>query len=84
MDNPNKTIDEITIVPLGTVSTSLSQYVADIENILKKYKDLKCELTPMSTIVEGKLDRILEAVREIVINMILLMRLTPQTRALLR
>ncbi len=60
----NKTIAEITIVPLGTGSTSLSQYVADVENVLKKYKDLKCELTPMSTIVEGELDRILEAVRE--------------------
>lgn len=60
----NKTIAEITVVPLGTSSTSLSQYVADVENVLKKYSDLKCELTPMSTIVEGELDRILEAVRE--------------------
>ncbi len=60
----NKTIAEITIVPLGTATTSLSQYVADIEKILSKYTDLKSELTPMSTVVEGSIDRILEAVRE--------------------
>ena len=60
----NKTIAEITIVPLGTATTSLSQYVADVEKILSKYTDLKSELTPMSTVVEGNLDRILEAVRE--------------------
>ena len=60
----NKTIAEITIVPLGTATTSLSQYVADVEKILNKYTDLKSELTPMSTVVEGSLDRILEAVRE--------------------
>ncbi len=60
----NKTIAEITVVPLGTGSTSLSQYVADVENVLKKYSDLKTKLTPMSTVVEGDLDRILEAVRE--------------------
>jgi len=60
----NNTIAEISIVPLGTGSTSLSQYVADLEKVLKKYNDLKSELTPMSTVVEGNLDRILEAVRE--------------------
>ncbi len=60
----NRTIAEVTVVPLGTNSTSLSQYVADVENVLKRYPDLKTELTPMSTIIEGKIDRILEAVRE--------------------
>ncbi len=60
----NRTIAEITIVPLGTGTTSLSQYVADVEKILSRYTDLKSELTPMSTVVEGSLDRILEAVRE--------------------
>jgi len=60
----NKTIAEITIVPLGTATTSLSQYVADVEKVLSKYSDLKYELTPMSTVVEGNLDTILEAARE--------------------
>jgi len=60
----NKTIAEVTIVPLGTGSTSLSQYVADVENVLRKYSDLKSQLTPMSTVIEGNIDRILEAVRE--------------------
>jgi len=60
----NNTIVEVTIVPLGTGSTSLSRYVAEVENVLGKYSDLKSELTPMSTIIEGDLGRILEAVRE--------------------
>jgi uncharacterized protein (TIGR00106 family) len=63
-DNMKKTIVEVTVVPLGTGSTSLSQYVADVENVLKKYTDLKFELTPMSTVIEGDLERILIAVRE--------------------
>ena len=60
----NKTIAEVTVVPLGTASTSLSQYVADVENVLKRYPNLKTELTPMSTIIEGEIDQILKAVRE--------------------
>ena len=57
-------IVQVTIVPLGTGSTSLSQYVADVEKVLEKYSDLNHQLTPMSTIIEGDLNRILEAVRE--------------------
>jgi uncharacterized protein (TIGR00106 family) len=60
----NTTIAEVTIVPLGTGSTSLAQYVADVEKVLNRYPDLTSELTPMSTIIEGDLDRILKAVRE--------------------
>ncbi len=55
---------EVTVVPLGTGTPSLSSYVAECEKVLDRYEDLKHTLTPMSTVIEGELDRILEAVRE--------------------
>jgi uncharacterized protein (TIGR00106 family) len=55
---------EVTIVPLGTASPSLSEYVASCHKILEKATDLKFQLTPMSTIIEGDLDRILAIVRQ--------------------
>ncbi len=57
-------IVEVTVVPLGTASTSLSAYVADVEKVLTKYPNIKTRLTPMSTILEGNLEEILTAVRE--------------------
>lgn len=60
----NKVIVEVTIVPLGTASTSLSSYVADVEKVLRKYPHIKTQLTPMSSILEGDLDEILRVIRE--------------------
>ena len=57
-----KVIAEIVIVPYGTGSTSLSGYVAGVEEKLKE-SGLKTMLTPMGTIVEGDLDEVLRAVR---------------------
>lgn len=57
-------IAEVTIVPLGTASPSLSQYVASVHKVLEQATDLKFQLTPMSTIIEGDLNRILEVVRQ--------------------
>ena len=59
----NKVIAEVTIVPLGTASTSLSAYVAAVETVLKEYSQIKSMLTPMATILEGDLDEILKAIR---------------------
>ena len=56
-------IVEVVIVPLGTGSASVSKYVAECHNVLIQAKDLKYQLTPMSTIIEGELDRILKVVR---------------------
>jgi uncharacterized protein (TIGR00106 family) len=56
-------IAEVTIVPLGTGSTSVSQYVADIEKVLAKQEGVTHQLTPMSTIIEGPLDRLFEVIR---------------------
>ncbi len=58
-------IVEVTIVPLGTDSTSLSPYVAAVHQIAQEATrdGIKVMLTPMSTILEGELDGILELVR---------------------
>ena len=58
-----KIIAEVTVVPLGTASTSLSAYVAEMEKVLKKFPQVKSLLTPMSTILEGEMDDVLEAVK---------------------
>ena len=58
-----KVIAEVTVVPLGTASTSLSAYVAEVEKVLCEFPGLKSLLTPMSTILEGELADVLEAVR---------------------
>ena len=57
-------IAEISIVPLGTKTPSVSQYVVRAIKILKKEKDVGYEITAMGTILEGDLDRILAVVRK--------------------
>lgn len=57
-----KVIAEVTVVPLGTGSTSLSRYVAEVESVISKYPDVKHKLTPMSTILEGELSKIMEVI----------------------
>lgn len=57
-------IAEISVVPLGTKTPSVSQYVARAIKVLQQEKGIKYELTAMGTIVEGDLDRILAAVRK--------------------
>ncbi|MCU0277116.1 MAG: MTH1187 family thiamine-binding protein [Acidobacteria bacterium] len=56
-------VAEVTVVPLGTGSASLSGYVAEIERVLKAFPRLKSMLTPMSTILEGEMDEVVEAVK---------------------
>jgi uncharacterized protein (TIGR00106 family) len=58
-----KIIAEVTVVPLGTASTSLSTYITEVEKVLKNFPKIKSILTPMSTILEGEMDEILAAVR---------------------
>jgi uncharacterized protein (TIGR00106 family) len=58
------TIAEISVVPLGTKTPSVSQYVARAIKVLQQEKGIKYELTAMGTIIEGDLDRILAVVRK--------------------
>jgi uncharacterized protein (TIGR00106 family) len=57
-------IAEVSVVPLGTKTPSVSQYVAKAVRILEREKDLKYQTTAMGTIVEGDLDRILTVVKK--------------------
>jgi uncharacterized protein (TIGR00106 family) len=57
-------IAEFGVIPVGTGSTSVSDYVAAAVKALKNVKDVKLELTPMGTILEAeRLETILEAIR---------------------
>ncbi len=57
-------IVEVSIVPLGTQTPSISQYVARAVGVLQGEKDIKYELTAMGTIIEGDLDHLLTLVRK--------------------
>ena len=57
-------IAEVSIVPLGTKTPSVSQYVARAVKVLEREKGIKYETTAMGTIIEGDLDRILAAVKK--------------------
>ena len=56
-------IAEVSIVPLGTKTASVSQYVARAIKILEQEQGIKHEITPMGTVIEGDLDRILAVVK---------------------
>ena len=56
-------IVELSIVPIGIESTSLSSYVAGAIKVLEKTA-LKYELTAMGTIISGDLDDIVKAIRQ--------------------
>lgn len=55
-------IVETTITPIGTASTSVSKYVAKCHEVLKEFPEIKYQLTPMGTIMEGDLGKIFEAI----------------------
>lgn len=58
-------IVEISIVPVGTEKPSVSKYVTDALEVLKKEKDIKYQLTPMGTVIEAdSLKRLLDIARK--------------------
>lgn len=54
---------EVSIVPIGTGSTSVSKYVAGVEKVLAAETSVKHSLTAMGTIIEGDLDAVLRVIR---------------------
>lgn len=58
-------IAEVTVIPIGTGSTSLSSYVAELQKVLNAQQGIKYTLTSMSTIIEGSLDDVFAAIRAI-------------------
>ncbi len=57
-------IAEISIIPLGTNSTSLSGYVASCLEVLKDKKGIRYQLTPTCTVVQAELEEIFDVVRQ--------------------
>ena len=58
-------IVDVTVIPVGTGTASVSAYVADIQRVLKKYENdgkIRFQLTPMNTIIEGELPVLFEVI----------------------
>ncbi|MCP8969649.1 MTH1187 family thiamine-binding protein [Ectobacillus ponti] len=59
-------IVDITIIPVGTGSPSVSSYVADIHKVLKRHEGrVEYQLTPMSTQIEGELPVLFAIIQEL-------------------
>ena len=57
-------IAEIHIIPLGTTATSLSHYVAAYLDVVKEAQDISYQLAAMGTIIQGRLEQILELAQQ--------------------
>jgi len=57
-------IAEVSIIPMGTKTPSVSKHLARALTVLESEKDIKYEITPMGTIIEGDLDNVLSLVRK--------------------
>lgn len=56
-------IVEFSVVSIGTKTPSISEYVVEAVKVLKKYGNLKFQVTSMGTIIEGdNLDEILNVI----------------------
>lgn len=61
-------IVDVTVIPIGTQTPSVSSYVADIQRILKQYEEqgkIQYQLTPMNTLIEGELPVLFEVIQAI-------------------
>lgn len=58
-------IVDISIIPIGTGSTSVSGYVAQVHKVLEQNAGrVKYKLTPMNTVIEGELPILLEVIQQ--------------------
>jgi uncharacterized protein (TIGR00106 family) len=55
----------VSVVPLGTGSTSASPFVARCHEVLAGAEGIKYQLTPMATMIEGDLDVLLDVVKKL-------------------
>ncbi len=58
-------ICSVSVIPVGTGTTSVSPYVARCHEVLANVEELKYRLTPMATILEGDLRLILKVIEEL-------------------
>lgn len=60
-------IVDVTVIPIGTETPSVSKYVASVQKVLRKYQEegkIRFQLTPMNTIIEGELSILFEVIQE--------------------
>lgn len=58
-------IVDICIIPIGTGSTSVSSYVAEVHKVLEQHANrIKYKLTPMNTVIEGELPVLMEVIQQ--------------------
>ncbi|MEH7501430.1 MTH1187 family thiamine-binding protein [Neobacillus drentensis] len=60
-------IVDVTVIPIGTETPSVSKYVASVQMVLRKYQEegkIRFQLTPMNTIIEGELTDLFEVIQE--------------------
>jgi len=57
-------IVEVSIIPLGTKTASVSRYVARAIRALRQEENIKYEITSMGTIIEGDLEEVLRVVKK--------------------
>ena len=57
-------IVEVSIIPVGTKTPSVGKYVARAISVLEHQRDVAYKLTPMGTVIQGDLDRVLSIVRQ--------------------
>ncbi len=59
-------IIDVTVVPLGTKTPSMSEEVAEVQKVLEKNSDkITYKLTPMSTLIEGELSDLFDVIQQI-------------------
>jgi len=56
-------IMEISIVPIGTQSPSVSHHIARITRLIEQESSVRFELTPMGTVIEGDVGMLLDMAR---------------------
>ena len=55
---------QVSVVPVGTGTPSVSSYVACAVAVLANQKELKYQITPMGTVIEGDLDKVLGVIQK--------------------
>jgi uncharacterized protein (TIGR00106 family) len=59
-----KVIAEVTFSPLGTATPSLSKYVTAALAVLQTHPEVRYQLNPMGTVLEGERRAIIDVVEE--------------------
>ncbi|MDP2920664.1 MAG: MTH1187 family thiamine-binding protein [Dehalococcoidia bacterium] len=57
-------IAELKVIPLVPSATGVSRYIAAVIDVIKKAEGITYQVTPMATIVQGPLTRVLQLAQE--------------------